>query len=260
MRYSINNENLNRLYGKIKKELIERTEIINELLKIDYKYCKIKINIQMLIDLMDRFSEEKIDIQEEKRILIKYSGNPYITLNLCIIAILTKSTILLEFNEYMLGINTLIIEVINESLKYFNTDNLIYLNSKKDTEDIDKIICIDDINEYNAYLREKNTKVRFYSLYYMDYYTDTDEFEELEDLIYEFAENNLIPIEGYSELYVDNAIELMKKGIGQSIVILTNNKQTQEAIEKNIKNKKIYINKNPFEEKIKVIKKDIILL
>ena len=55
MRYSINNENLNRLYEKIKKELIERTEIINELLKIDYKYCKIKINIQMLIDWMDRF-------------------------------------------------------------------------------------------------------------------------------------------------------------------------------------------------------------
>lgn len=261
MKYNINNNNLVKLFFDIENNLEEKSEIINELLKVDHKYCKIKIDTEMLISTLDMLKSEKIDIQKEQKILVSYNGNPCITLNLSILAVLTKSTIILDCNECMLGLNSLIIETVNNSLNNFQTDKLIYLRDRKqETENVDKIICIDDINKYNSYLREKNTKVKFYSFNYLDFYSDSDEFEEIEELIYKFAEENQTPIEGYSELEINEAIQMMENGLGKSVAILTNNEETKLIFEENIKNKKLYINKNPFGTNKRLIGKDIILM
>lgn len=261
MKYNINNNNLAKLFLDIEDNLEEKSEIINELLKCDHKYCKIRTDIKMLKNILDSLKSEKIDIQKEQKILIKYNGNPCITLNLSIIAILTKSIIILDCNECMIGVNSLIVETVNNSLNNFKTDKLIYSSDKKqEAENVDKIICIDDINKYNSYLREKNIKARFYSFSYLDFYSDSDEYEEIEEMIYRFAEENQIPIEVYSELEINEAIQMMKNGLGKSAVILTNNEETKRTFEENIQNKKLYINRNPFEQSKRIIGKDIILM
>ena len=261
MKYNINNNNLSNLFLDIENNLEEKSEIINELLKVDHKYCKIKIDTDMLISTLNMLKSEKIDTQKEQKILVSYNGNPCITLNLSILAVLTKSTIILDCNECMLGLNSLIIETVNNSLNNFQTDKLIYLRDRKqETENVDKIICIDDINKYNSYLREKNTKVKFYSFNYLDFYSDSDEFEEIEELIYKFAEENQTPIEGYSELEINEAIQMMENGLGKSVAILTNNEETKRNFQENLKNKKLYINKSPFEPNKRLIGKDIILM
>lgn len=261
MKYNINNESLSKLFLDIENNLEEKSGIINELLKVDHKYCKMKTDIKLLRNTLDMLKSEKIDTQKEQKILVIYNGNPCITLNLSILAILTKSTIILDCNECMIGINSLIIETVNNSLNNFKTDKLIYLSDKKqEAEDIDKIICIDDINKYNSYLRETNTKVKFYSFNYLDFYSDSDEFEEIEELIYQFAQENQIPIEVYSELEINEAMQMIKNGLGKSVAILTNNKETKQIFEENLKNKKLYINKSPFEQNKRLIGKDIILM
>lgn len=261
MKYNINNNNLPKLLLDIENKLEEENEIINELLRIDHKYCKIKTDLQLLKNTLDRLKNEKIDAQKEQKIFIVYNGDPCITLNLSILAILTKSTIILDCSECMIGVNSLIIETVNNSLNNFKTDKLIYLSDKKqETEDIDKIICIDDINKYNSYLRAKNPKARFYSFNYLDFYSDSDEFEEIEQLIYQFADNNKIPIEVYSELEINEAVQMIKKGLGKSVVILTNSEETKQIFEKNITNKRLYINRNPFEKNIRILNKEIILM
>lgn len=261
MKYNINNNNLSQVLFNIEKQIKENNKIMRDLLEIDHKYCKINVNIDKLIKILNELKKEQIDIQKEQKIFIRYNGDPCITLNLSILAILTKSIVILECNEYMIGINTFITETINSVLNNFKTDKLIFLRkfTKKESENVDKIICIDNINQYNEYLRENNTKAKFYSLNYIDFYSDSDEFEELEELIYEFAENYQVQIESYSELVVNEAIEMITNGIGHSVVVLTKDKEIQENFKRSITNKELYINKNPFEENIRIINKEIFL-
>jgi len=253
------NNNISKILLELKKVLKENYKVIDELLKIDYQYCKIKVNLEMLENVIDELKNEKIDIQEEQTILINYNGNPCTTLNLSILAILTRSTIILDNNNNMLGINRFIIEIVNDILKNYQTDKLIYLSENYNKETIDKIICIDNINKYNTYLREKNDKVKFYSFEYIVFYNDSDEFEEIEELIYKYAESNEIQIESYSELEIVEALQMISAGIGTNVVVLTQNEGTKEIFKQNIKDKKLYINKNPFEQK-KIINKEIIYI
>lgn len=51
MRYNINNNNFQNVMKKIREFLEDSNYEINELLKIDYKYCKIKVDLEMLKQL-----------------------------------------------------------------------------------------------------------------------------------------------------------------------------------------------------------------
>lgn len=259
MRYNINDINFKKLFLEIQQDIKNNSETLNDLQKIDYKYCKMKTDLEQLINILDNFKNEKIYTEKEQKISVIYNGDPLITLNLSLLAILTKSIIILEFENFI-GVNSQIIEIVNNVLNKFETDKMIYI-ADKDQENIDKIICIDDINKYNEYLRKKNSKAKFYSFNYLDFYSDSDEFEEIEELIYKIAGENQIPIESYSELPIEDAIQMMKNGLGKRAVILTNNRKTKQNFEEILKkNKKLYINKNPFEENQKIINKDIIFM
>lgn len=259
LRYNINNDNLSRVFYNIEKELEESKETIDELLKIDYQYCKIKTSLEQLKRVIEMLRNEKLDIQNEQVILVRYNGNPSITLNLSLLAVLTKTTLILDFDEHMLGVNTLIANIINNTLLDFKTENLIYLKSLKmdNVQEINKIICIDDIYKYDAYVIAKNDKARFYSLNYLDLYRDSNEFDDITQLIYQYAEENQIPVESYAEFEPEEAAQMIKTGFGASVVVLTKNKETKQIFEKNIKNKKVNINKNPFEQEVKIIEKGI---
>lgn len=257
MRYNITNNNLPQIFLNIEKELEENKETINELLKIDCKYCKIKINLGMMKKTIDLLRNEQIDIQKQRKIIVKYNGNPCLTLNLCILAIITKNIIVLDYQNNMKGINSFIVQTVNNLLKRYNTDKLIY-QEKYNENNVDKIICIDDINQYNIYLQEKNAKAKFYSFNYIDFYSDCDEYEELEELIYKFAEENQIPIEIYSELDLEEAVQMIKNGLGRNVIVLTKSNNTKNKFEENIENKKLYINKNPFKENIGTLDRKIL--
>jgi len=249
----------NKIILNIKNEIERNSNTINKLLQIDNKYCKMRINLQMLKNILDKLQNEKIETQTEQKILIRYNGNPCITLNLIVIAILTQNTLVLDCAGNMIGTNKFIIEMANDILKDFQKDEHVYL-SNQNQEEVNKIICIDDINKYNSYLREKNSKAKFYSFNYIDFYCDSEELEEITELIYSYAEENQIPIETYSELDVDEAIQMIESGRGKSLVLLTNKKETKEKFEKRIQNKKIYINKNPFQQEIKILGKEILYI
>lgn len=259
MKYNISKTNQNMILTRIKKELQQSKTTLEDLSVIDNKYCDIKVSFEGLENILDKLKNEKIDIRNEQKILIIYNGSPAITLNLSILAILTRTTIVLDFNQNMLGVNTFIINLINEILSEFETDQFIYIKKQinADYENADKIICIDDIHKYNEYLRNNIKKARFYSLNYLDFYSDNDEFGDITELIYKYAEDNQISIESYSELGAEEAAEMMKNGYGRCAVVLTKNKEVKQVFETKIKNKKIYINKNPYDEPTRLLNKEI---
>lgn len=260
MKYNTNKNNIEKILFDIEKELEEKHEILNELLKIDQQYCKMKTDMKMLKTVINLLKYEKVDIQKEQKVSIKYNGNPCITLNLSILAILTKSTIILDCTQNMIGVNRFIIKIVNNVLNKFQISELLYLENQFNEKEIDKIICIDDINKYNSYLRENNTKAKFYSYNYLDFYSDCDEYEEIEELIYKFAEENQIPIETYSGLKIEDAAQMMKNGLGKIAVVLTSDKEIKRVFEENIKNKELYINKNPFQQNIRLLDREILYM
>lgn len=260
MKYNVNNYNFEKVLEKIRDFLEDSNYEINELLKIDYKYCKIRVDLEILKQLIEEMKKEKIKEFNEQKIKIRYNGNPYITLNISILAILTKTIIYFDCSQNMLGINRFIIRIVNSILEDFNTDKLIYLENfdDKEREDFDKIICIDDINKYNKYLLENNTKAKFYAFDYLDLYYDSNEFDELIELIYNYGDENQIPIESYSEFDIDEAVEMIKEGYGNAVVVLTNSDMTKKIFRDSINNKILFINKNPHTRK-KVILREILL-
>lgn len=256
LKYNITDNDLPQLFSNIENYLEINTQIIKELLKIDSKYCKIKVDTELLKDIINNFKNQKLDIKHQQKFFIKYNGNPCITLNLCILAILTKNIIVLDYQDNMIGINSYLIQMVNNVLKTYNTEQLIY-HKKMNESDVEKIICIDDINQYNIYLQRSIENVKFYSFDYIDYYSDCEGYEELEYLIHKFADENKIPIEVYSELNLNEAVQMIKNGFGKNVVVLTNNEETKKCFEENIKREKLYINQNPFKENIRMINKDI---
>lgn len=258
MKYNINDKNIIQVFSNIKKSIKDKEKEISELYKIDAKYSATKISTKKIQNIIDNFENEKIDLSKEQKILIHYNGNPYITINLIILSILTKTTIILDIDDYFIGINTLMVKIINDILKSFQTDELIYLyDAKKQYENIDKIICIDNINKYNLYLKNKNNIAKFYDYNYMNFYSNSNDFEELEELIFIYAEKNQIPIESFSELDEETAINMIDKAPGKTVILFTNNENTKKDFQKNILNKRIFINDNPFKEQTEIISKEI---
>lgn len=239
------------IFENLEKSIKQNTQTIEELLKIDNQYNKTKINVNMLIEVIQKLKYEELEVQGEQKIRIIYNGNPYITMNLCILAILTQNMIILDYEENFHGTNSFIIQVVNNLLK----NKLIYFPNEEIKAD--KIICIDDINKYNSYLHQANINIKFYSYNYIDFYSDCDEYEEIQDLIYKYADENQIPIEVYSELEATLAIQMMKKGLGKIVVVLTNNNEIKQIFRENITTKELFINKNPFKENIRLINKEI---
>ena len=263
MRYNINNNNLSEVFYSIERQLEKQENEIKELLKLDYKYSKMKIDLKEFKNILHQLENETLDISnKEQKVVIKYNGNPYITLNLSVLALLTRTIIKLDCNQCMYGTNSIIVKTINNVLADFCTDKLIDLEYESITEEnIGKIIIIDDINQYNLYKLHKNINAKFYCHNYIDFYEEGYEFEDIAELIYQYGENNQIHIESYSELEAEKALNMiLKNGLGKAIVILSTNDKTKQLFQNNIKGKKIYINKNPFEKEFEIINKEVLYI
>lgn len=61
MRYNINNNNFSNLLKKIREFLEASVYEINNLIKIDHKYCQMKVDLEMLKELIEEMKNEKIE-------------------------------------------------------------------------------------------------------------------------------------------------------------------------------------------------------
>lgn len=223
------------MFSKIQKEIIANKEEIEKLKKIDSKYCKIEINIEKLIKIIEYYKTKEIK-NENKKILIYCNGNPYIVLNIAMIAITNNISIKINIDDTMLGVNKYLLEIINRTLEKNELKTKLELFNNEENDE--KIIFIDRINDFNT-IKTKNKKFIPYES--IDVYSEESEYEELFEKIYDFAINMNIDI----DIFDDEEIEsMLKYGKGKIKLILTNNK---EIIDK-YSEKNIYINENPFKQ------------
>ena len=244
---------LNQIIESFKKAILDNKAIFIDLYNIDIKNCKQTVNIDNILELLNLYKNENIIRKEKKTIIASYYGTPYITINLCIQSLIQNRAIIALIEDSMVGVNKLLISIFNKVLKEYRINKMIELfNLIKEQEIkniekyINEIICIGNTNTYYEYKKLGIEKIRYIPFRNMAIYCSDDEFLDIQSTLYEFAKMNSIETEIYEEdldefidcVNLDNKLE--------NIVVFSKSKDIIDNVENNIKNRRIYVNENPF--------------
>ena len=104
------------MFSRIQKEIKENKNEIEKLKKIDNKYSKTNISVEKLLQIIEEYKNKNIENNNKEKI-IYCNGNPYIVLNLSLIAIINNINMKINIDDNMLGVNKYILKIINDILK-----------------------------------------------------------------------------------------------------------------------------------------------
>ena len=255
------------LINKINKEIKLNEETIKKMNDIDSKYYDMKINIESIIDILKIFKNYKTKNQNvTKNTLTIASGNPYITIAICMKAIIENRNQIIDIDQRMLAVNTILVSIIQKVIKENNKKLEIKIENDISQEKINKnnieiIEIIDNIEKYKELKENIKSKIDIKNIHLLDIelYTDTEELKELQDTIYDSCTENFIGIEIYEEKNINELIDKVSKiGDKNWLVILSKEPNiSEEEIKQKTNYKKVTINKNPFKEINKTIVENI---
>lgn len=252
---SINKDRYKKILNDIMLEIKDNKEEFKRINDIDKNIYDTNIDIEKLVNIIKNSQEKELILNtDSKNILISYYGSPYITLELCIEAVKTNNKLILAIEDYMLGINKLIVNIVQNILNDYRIENKIFIFNLLDKNviaqntEIDKVICIGNKNTFELYKKIQISNLIYYPFNNIDLYCDTDELEELQEMIYQYAEKNFIDLEIYDEFEnINRAVEYLNKyGNKFCTVLLTKSKENEEIFRNNIISKYIFVNENPF--------------
>ena len=254
----INKNTFNIILETVKKELINSKNTFLELAKMDMEKCNQFTNFENILFLLDTYKNENIVERKEKEVILAtYYGSPYITINLCMQALLQKRLTIIAIEDSMLAINKLLIAIFNDVLNKYKISNMVKLFNLKSLEEIkqtenyvNSIICIGNSSTYYKYKKNGIKKIKYIPFKNMAIFCENDKYSELQRELYKFAGYNGIEAEIYEDDYedfiecvnLDNKLEIA--------VILSESKEIIESAKNKIKNCKIYVNENPFKNQI----------
>lgn len=245
---------------KLEEELKEKQNIIKEVNEIDRKYYNKIVELNDLIKIVESYKNKKEE-NLNKNILCIYNGNPEITLKLCLESVLLRSNFIMDIQDFMVGVNKIIVELANNILKQFNTKlylyNLVQFKEIKDAEDnLDKILCIGNTNEFIKLSEQKLYKLDFYPYKSLEVYCEDDKFEEIQRMIYEYSMTNQYEVEVFKQDRIDNIIGQMNEfGNGYCSVLLSENKEYIKKFKEQVQSEIVCVNENPYNKIVFDIKK-----
>ncbi len=254
-RYALTTKLLNDFFVDLKDCILKNSNLIMGCNREDVKSYRKQIKIKELFNIIDEYKQSECILAEDERKIVVYKGDPYLTLHLCIQALIRRNKVLLFHEEFMLGVNEIIIKIFNNVLKSYNIYNLINEISNYTVKEIkkienyfDEIIVIGDTTSYQAL---ENDSIKFYPYNNIMLYCDTKELEKLQEAIFIYANENQYEIEILYEENIDDIINIINSDVFVNVaVLLTRNPQNKEKFEKNIKDKEIYVNDNPFKKEV----------
>lgn len=234
------------LINKIIKEIKLNEETIKKMNDIDSKYYDMKINIESIIDILKIFKNYKIKNQNvTKSALTIASGNPYITIAICMKAIIENRNQIIDIEQRMLAVNAILVSIIQKVIKENNKRIEIKIENNVTKEwindsNIEDIEIIDNIEKYDELKNNIKSIKNIKSIHLLDIelYTDAEEeLQELQDTIYDYCTENFIGIEIYKEKNINELINKVSKiGDKNWLVILSKETNiTEEEIKQNTK-------------------------
>jgi len=245
---------LSKLERKINENIF--MESLKDVIKVDNKYYKKEILKDTMINIIKEYKEKDIIYNNYKSIQVITLGTPEIILRLGIEAVRNKVSMLIHIDDFCLGQNMLIIEIIKSilkeqkasisiNLKNLTSNNELIENSIK----FDKNICIGDSNRYN-FLCSKISDLVFYPYGIFELYADDELFNELKEKIYEYTIANGYEMEIYYNDSINTPEEIIslmdEDGYGFCAVLFSKNEKVINYFKNKINAQYVVINENPF--------------
>ncbi len=254
-RYTLPNSMLNEILDKLKETLIKNSSQILDANKEDVKHNKKQIKIKELLEIVENYRNNECVLNDDERKIVIYRGDPYLTLHICLQAITQRTKVLLIYQQFMLGVNEILLKIINGLLEEYKIFNLIYKFDEFSLKELnkvktfyDQIIVIGDTTIYQM-LNEEN--VKFYPYNNIGLYCDSEKLEKLQEAIYIYANENEFELEVIYEDSIDEAIQVINSDENKNIaILLTNDETNKEKFLNQIKDKEIFVNENPFKSEV----------
>lgn len=255
--YSLTTNIQNELLERLKKSVIDNGNLITDANKEDVKISKKQVKIKKILEIIDFYKTKKFKDNKRKTKIVIYKGDPYLTLNICLQALISKTKVILLCDDFMIGVNKVLIKIILNVFGKYRIDNLINFNTNYTLEDIDKlekicddIVVIGDTLIYQQ-LKDNKKKIKFYSYNNIVLYCDSNELLKLQEAIYIYANENQFELEIVYLKSIDEVLERVKNNkFINTVVLLTKSNTHKELFESSLKDKDVYVNDNPFKQEV----------
>lgn len=241
---------------ELEKEISNKDflKLLKDAQTIDGKHYKKMINEEHLKSVINEYKDLENFEKNLKKVLILLPGNPEIVFKLGIEAIRNNMTLIIGIEDFCLAQNTILIETINKVLeKIKNKNRVILKNLLNDFEIIEnsklveKTIIIGNSNLYNRLQNKIDVTLNPYGIF--EVYSDSDEFEELQEMIFEVFNQNEFEVEFFDDLKFDDAIKIInKQGYKFCTMLFSNDKEKIKSFKDKINSEYVIVNKNPFKQ------------
>lgn len=253
LKYDLDKNTLKTIVNKINREMVSNSEVINLANNEDSKYYNRIVKISNIVTVINDYCNSTPDFKDKTDIVL-YRGDPVITVNVCMQALLSRSKVYIVTDDYMYGVNRVIVSIIKSVLKAFDIEDLIEYDNVYDVEQIkiagskvDNIIIIGDTNIYQEL--SSDDKVRFYPYNNIVLYSSDDKYLNLQDAIYAVAQENRYEIEILNDEAVEDVIDTIKDDESIDVgILLSEDENVINSFRNGITNKVLYINENPFKD------------
>lgn len=250
----LDKETLNNIIEDYKREILSNKENFIELYKIDQEATDEVFNLNDVIKLLNLYKDEEIIKKEKEIIISSFYGNPLITINLCMQAIIKNRGTILAIEDNMFAVNKMLVTLFNNILSDYKIANMIELynnlrieDEKEAANNIDYVICIGNTNTYFKLYKEDIKNLKYVPFKNTSLYSKDKEFKDLKYELYKYSIQKGIEIEIYEDLDEFIACTNIDEEI-ENVVVFSNDKEEIKMIKETIKNNNLYINENPFKD------------
>ena len=225
------------------------------------------------VDIMDLAIKERLvdfSVEKMKQIIIEYkikpkqgkkqnliaitNGNPYVTVILIMQSIISESKITIYNQGNLNKLNQKIIDIISGEIDIKLEPTL---ETKLEIDDLEeyvkpnkktKILVIDDVQKTEI-LKTMGLSAQNIQILSINLYVDTDELNSIKEAMINYCNKNYIKMKllKTTEITLQSIKEDLENYPCNIILILTKNEGRYKNLQENLKNKKIYININPFD-------------
>jgi len=234
----VSNILFNAVLSKIQRDILANKNEIEAIQKIDAKYFDISVDLKDIVDIIEHYKNKKFE-NVDRDLFVFCNGNPNIVVNLAMVVICANVSMKIDVDNVMLGVNRYLLNIVNKVLKDNNMGISIQI---VDNYRCDNAIFVDRVNDYKI-LKSRFKNLKYIPYQALDVFCDSDKYEDLFDMIYEYALSVHIDIGVYDD---EEGLEsVFEFGNAENVLLLTEIKNTNI----DTRNKKVYINENPFKEK-----------
>lgn len=240
---------------QIKENFLKEKQGIYEAISRDFKENDFKIEFDKFLDVFDKMAKVN-DNKETKVITVIYNGNPYITLELALMAVINNTNLILISENIMKNLNSQIIDIMKNIIEEMNLRIIIKWYPDGDIDKIseieniaNKVVFLGDKRIYRKLKNRVNIPVVYNGYGSIIIYTDNqDEFEEEIYNIKDYAVENNISVNIYSDEIDEDIKYINKDGINYISIIFSDDISKINKFKEIVQSDYILVNNSQIKE------------